>query len=362
MKQLFQKYLLVFFLTSCLFYHQVASQQKKFEAPALSDSASWSMIMLPDPQTYQKYGRNQPLFELMTAWIVENIDKLNIKLVMCTGDLVEQNEMINPDGKTANQPSKSQWESVARAFGRLDGKVPYVLAAGNHDYGYETIVERHTNYNKYFPVDKNFLNQKGIREVALNADGIPTLENAAYEFTSPKGRKFLLLTLEFAPRDTIINWANKTVAQEKYKNHTAMILTHSYLNAKNEPIEKEDYKIAEGNYGAAIWRKLVQPASNIQMVFSGHIGAPDNVRAHLGFRQDKNAAGKKVSQMVFNAQALGGGWYGNGGDGWLRILEFLPDGKTVRVKTFSPFFAISPTTQQFAWRTESYDQFEFSID
>lgn len=65
--------------------------------------------------------------------------------------------------------------------------------------------------------------------------------------------------------------------------------------------------------------------------------------------------------MTFNAQALGGGWYGNGGDGWLRILEFLPDDKTVKVRTFSPFFAISPKTQHLAWRTESYDQFSFEL-
>ena len=118
----------------------------------------------------------------------------------------------------------------------------------------------------------------------------------------------------------------------------------------------------DGNFGAALWRKLVQPSSNIQVVLSGHIGAPDDARAHVGFRADKNAAGKKVSQMVFNAQAMGGGWYGNGGDGWLRILEFMPDGKTIKVKTFSPFFAISPTTQQYAWRREAYDEFSFTID
>ncbi len=339
-----------------------AAQQQKYTPPALSNSNSWSIIMLPDPQTYQKFERNQPLFELMTAWVSENIGRLNIKLVMCTGDLVEQNEMINPDGETVNQPSKKQWAAVAHAFNRLDGKVPYVLAAGNHDYGYSNISVRRSNYNTYFPVDKNFKTQKLIREAGLNAEGIPTMENAAFEFTSPQGRKFLLLTLEFAPRDTIIAWAKKVTGQEAYKNHTAIILTHSYLNSANEQIEKENYNITDGNYGAAIWRKLVQPSTNIQLVFSGHIGKPDNARGHVGFRTDKNAAGKKVNQMVFNAQAMGGGWYGNGGDGWLRILEFLPDGKTVKVKTFSPFFAISPTTQQFAWRTAPYDEFVFQLD
>lgn len=41
--------------------------------------------------------------------------------------------------------------------------------------------------------------------------------------------------------------------------------------------------------------------------------------------------------MMFNAQTEGGGWHGNGGDGWLRIMEFMPDGKTIKIKTFSPF-------------------------
>lgn len=354
--------LTIFVLLTAGLCASATAQQEKFAAPALTDSDSWSMVLLPDPQTYQKFGRNQPLFELMTAWIAENVEKLRIQLVMCTGDLVEQNEMINPDGIAANQPSKAQWESVSRAFSRLDGKVPYMISTGNHDYGYSNITERRTHYNTYFPVDKNALTQRGIREVALNASDTPTLENAAYEFTAPHGKKFLLLALEFAPRDTILSWAKQTVDQEKYKDHVAIVLTHSYLNARHEPIENEKYNIEEGNYGAAIWRKLIQPASNIQLVFSGHIGRPDDIQSHIGFRHDKNAAGKTVNQMTFNAQALGGGWHGNGGDGWLRILEFLPDGKTVKVKTFSPLFAISPTTQPFAWRTEPYDEFEFTMD
>lgn len=345
----------------CLITPGIA-QQQKYTAPALSDSNAWTVIMLPDPQTYQRYERNQPLFELMTAWISENIKKLNIQLVICTGDLVQHNEMINPDGVSANQASKQQWAAVAHAFNRLDGKVPYVLAAGNHDYGYNSISVRRSNYNHYFPVDKNFKTQEILREVTLNAEEIPTMENAAFEFSSPHGRKFLLFNLEFAPRDTVIAWAKKVAALDKYKNHTGMVLTHSYLNNKNEQIEKENYPISDGNYGAAIWRKLVQPSSNIQLVFSGHIGSVENFRGNVGFRVDHNAAGKRVSQMVFNAQALGGGWSGNGGDGWLRILEFLPDGKTVKVKTFSPFFGISPTTQQYAWRTAPYDEFTFQMD
>ena len=70
--------------------------------------------------------------------------------------------------------------------------------------------------------------------------------------------------------------------------------------------------MTDANYGAAMWEKLIQPSKNVRLVFSGHIGAPDAAREHVGFRTDRNSAGKKVQQMVFNAQAMGGGWQGNG--------------------------------------------------
>lgn len=341
---------------------QPLSAQKKIEHPELSNPNSWTMILVPDTQTYVKFERNQGILELMTAWIVENIKPLNIKMVLCTGDLVEQNEMIVPDGINGNQPSRKQWLAVSKAFGRLDGKVPYVLAAGNHDYGYKSVEHRGSNYNTYFPAHKNAANNDLLVAAAKNAKALPTLENAAFEFISPHNRKFLFMNLEFAPRDTVLQWAKNVVKQEKYKNHTVALLTHSYLNAKNEQIEKENYPITDGNYGKAIWEKLVQPSKNIQLVFSGHIGGANDFKAHVGFKTDKNSANKKVNQMTFNAQAMGGGWHGNGGDGWLRILEFLPDGKTVNVHTFSPYFAASPSTKHLAWSKEKFNDFSFKLD
>jgi len=358
---LFNKLAILFFVA--LFVHQTNAQQNTgFNEPTLSTPGSWSIILLPDPQTYNKFDYNQPLLELLTAWMVRYQEKLNIQMVLCTGDIVEQNDILNPDGINGNQPSKSQWESAARAFNRLDGKIPYVLAAGNHDFGYKSAENRQTNYDRYFPVDKNWLNQKLLREVGASGANTPSLANATYEFTNPQGKKFLILVLEFAPRNEILEWAKKTVDQEKYANHMVILLTHLYLNARNEHITGENYKLSDVNFGAAIWQKLVQPSKNILMVLSGHIGEPHDAKAHLGFRTDTNVAGRKVQQMTFNAQALGGGWHGNGGDGWLRILEFLPDGNTIKVKTFSPLFAISPTTQQHAWRKEPHDEFTITLN
>ncbi|WP_205764315.1 metallophosphoesterase [Arenibacter sp. 6A1] len=345
-----------------LFLLQTITGQEIYDPPKLSHPDSWSVILIPDTQTYAKFKRNQGILELMTGWVRENIEPLNIKMVLCTGDLVEQNELLVPDHINGNEPSRNQWQAVSRAFEKLDGHVPYILAAGNHDFGYKNIENRSSNYNDYFPAHRNILNQNGLRAAAYNVHGKPTLENATIELTSPQQRKFLFMNLEFAPRDTILDWAINEVDKNRYKDHTVVVLTHSYLNAKNEHITSENYPITDGNYGKAIWDKLVAPSKNIQMVISGHIGAPDNFKAHTAFKTDINTGGKKVSQLTFNAQAMGGGWHGNGGDGWLRILEFLPDEKTVRVITFSPYFALSPVINNMAYKREPYQDFSFVLD
>ncbi|QEC51761.1 calcineurin-like phosphoesterase family protein [Anseongella ginsenosidimutans] len=353
-------------LAALLLFSMPAFPQETYREPALSDSKSWSMILLPDPQTYSKFGRNQGIFELMTAWIRENADELNVKLVLCTGDLVEQNYILEPDSVNGNQTSREQWKAVSSGFSRLDGIVPYVLATGNHDYGYKSAENRYSQFGTYFPPDRNPLTEALLVEMAPNAAGVKTLENACYEFRAGQDneRPFLVFSLEFNPRKAVVDWASAVAARPEYKDHIAVVLTHSYIKSRvldNIHIEKEGYPLKDVTHGAALFRELIQPSENIQLVFSGHVADTEGHEGQTGFRTDKNSAGQKVHQMMFNAQREAGGWHGNGGDGWLRILEFLPDGKTVLVKTFSPFFAISPSTRHLAWRTESYDEFSFEL-
>ena len=113
-----------------------AQAQDRADRQELTDPDSFTMILLGDPQGYTKYDINQPLFDLCTAWIADNVDHLNIKAVLCTGDLVEQNENIVLNRKMLNQTSREMWEAASHALARLDGKVPYIVSPGNHDYGY----------------------------------------------------------------------------------------------------------------------------------------------------------------------------------------------------------------------------------
>ena len=345
-----------------LFSSQATAQQEEYTAPKLTDDASWTLVVLPDIQSYVKFSRNQGILDLMAGWIEENVHELNIAMVLCTGDLVEQNNILRGDGVNGNQSSLNQWRAVDRSVSRLDHKVPYILAAGNHDFGYANIENRHTFYDTYITADRNPLNEQMLQEYYYSEAGTPTLANATFEWIDPNGIPYLFLNLEFAPRDEVLAWASKAISQEKYRDHRVIILTHSYMNSRNERIVREGYPVENANYGQAIWDKLIYRSPNVAMVIAGHIGGPDNPKSHIAFRQDEKADGQTVTQMVFNAQALGGGWHGNGGDGWLRYLEFMPDGTTVKVKTFSPFFALSPSTWEKAWRTADYDEFEFEIE
>ena len=172
-----------------------------------------------------------------------------------------------------------------------------------------------------------------------------------------------MITLQFAPTDADLAWAKKVADNPMFANHIGIVLTHSYMYGNGKRIAKENYVLSKegGNPGEEIFQKLVKPAKNIRLVVCGHVCKPDSWEHAVGFSMDKNASGKSVAQLVFNTQAIGGGFSGSGGDGWLRLLEFMPDGKTVKARTFSPYFYCSPSTRHLAWKTDAANCFSFEL-
>ena len=355
-----------------------AQDTPKYEPPAIQQEGGWNLILVPDPQAYTRYSRNQGIYDLMTTWIAENAEKLNVKGVVCVGDMVESNNLQQGDGKFANQTSKQMWECTAGAFARLNGICPCFVATGNHDYGpfiypdgnhYGTrsSLNRETQFSQYFPIDGNPANKGVLFETFENAYGVKTLENAAYQIEGTEGQRVVIVVLEFAPRDEALAWAKSVFERPENADAFGIVVTHSYMrpytaNCERDPSEGYGVNKEGGNAGQAIWEKLVYPTANIRMVLCGHHSTADNMDGCTGFRVDKNAADKTVSQLLCDMQAMGGGWEGNGGDGWLQILEFSKDMKTIKLRTFSPLFAISPTTQEHAWWHNERQEFEFSIE
>jgi len=346
--------------------------------PTLQDEKGWTLVVIPDTQYYTVRSRNQPILEMMTAWIESNIEPLNIRMVVQVGDLIERSGKITPDARQGDQTTRQQWQAVSRAFARLDGKVPYLAATGNHDYTTDDRgQQRWTHYGDYFTPERNPLVQRFLVQNSRNQEGEPTLENAALELKGLNGRDYLFMNLEYGPRDEVLAWAKQVVSLPQYAGHQVIVTTHDYLDTKDRHtgekpgvslagaglaeryslnvdgvISAKKQTLENANSGTQVFEKLVQPASNIAMVLSGHISGE-------GYRVDGNRTGKPVHQMLFDAQSIGGG---NGGDGWLRLLEFSADGSTVTVRTFSPLFWSSPSMRQFAWKTDARNEFTIRLD
>ena len=345
--------------------HSRPPSVKLDEPPKLDDANSFSMILLGDPQSYVKFDFNQPLFEFMTAWCAAQKDKLNVKTVLCTGDLVEQNDIVISNGgnlyggqECGNQPSSLQWKSVSRAFERLDNIYPYIVATGNHDYGYDASETRQTQFGKYFDVSRNnILWSRHLISAFPNSEGRATLENSAYEFPAKNWGKIIVLVLEFSPRDEVLEWAKKLCSRKEFSSSRIIVLTHAILNTKGELITKDKYKAA-CNSGKEIFDKFMSQCPNVKLAICGHAG---NEKTMASFRIEKRADGGNLPIMMFNSQAISG-WNGNGGDCWLRILEFKPDGKTLSVKTYSPLFAASQKTQHLAWEKSPEHEFDIEIE
>ena len=170
------------------------------------------------------------------------------------------------------------------------------------------------------------------------------IENAYYDFTAPDGRQMLIFSLEFGPRQQTVNWANTIAALPEYANHTAVLLTHAYMdndetrldwqrNLDNDPNNDQggnphSYPIGyDCNDGEELWNELVRRHENFELVFSGHIGGDGT-----GRMTSVGDAGNVVHQMLIDTQ-----FEENGGNGWFRLVEFLNDKRTVRIRTYSPF-------------------------
>jgi hypothetical protein len=311
---------------------------------APSADAAWSLALLPDTQNYVRDKGDLPILVEQIDWIKKNKDAFKIQLVMQEGDVVNQNGGKAP--ANGEQTAAEQWANARRAFSRLDGVLPYIMATGNHDYGTTNSQSRQTQFNNFFKATDNPLVDPAHDGILRGVMTPGSLENAYYELTAPDGRQLLVFALEFWPRQQAVDWANSIAKQPQFKNHTAVLLTHAYMNSNEKRCEygPKSYGIGpDGNDGKSLWNKLVRKHGNFAMTFNGHVGGDGT--AYLKSVGDR---GNAVHQMLFNSQ-----FEASGGNGWLRLVEFLNDGRTVRIRTYSPFLGV--------YRTDPANQFEFTI-
>ena len=269
---------------------------------------STTLAVLPDTE---RYSDDYPkYFEAQTTWIAENHKSRNIAYALHLGDITQHN-------------APAEWGVAKRCFTMLQGRVPYALALGNHDYDDNAPKRDTTRLTEYFPLASI---QKWPTFGGVHTKG--KLDNS-YHLLSIGGRGWIILSLECGPRNAVVDWANKVLTRNP--DRLAILITHAYLFRNNTRYDHTKGKQRAsphgwGNDGEELWQKLVCRHRNMMIVLSGHVST-----GGLGYLASQGNHGNTVHQMMVDYEKMRGG-----GQAFMRLLEFLPDGKTVQVRTYSP--------------------------
>ena len=267
----------------------------------------FSIIALPDTQFYSgSINDGTPeIFQAQTDWIATNRVSRNIVFATQLGDCVQNGDWV-----------EQEWWAATNAMYRLENPfttllpdgLPYGVAVGNHDGPPPYGPGGNIFYNKYFGVAH-------FQGKPYYAGHYGAKNDNHFQFFSASGMDFIALHLEWNAGVTaaVMAWANAVLATNQQRR--AIIISHSIVyqtaagamfNAQGQPI----YDALKGN-------------TNIFLTLCGHTPV-------TGWRKD-TYNGNTIYSIVSDFTSVT-----NGGNGFLRILEFSPSNNVIRVQSYSP--------------------------
>ena len=293
------------------------------QAPAHSPTPAdeFTIVALPDTQFYS--STYPQIFAAQTQWIANHVQDQNIQLVAGLGDIVDGGGDL------------AQWQNAGAAYRLLVGKVPYMIAIGNHDYDQNNPAGRTASTQNF----NSFFGPGYYAGASWYRGSFPVGSNENfYGVISVNRHNYLIVVLEFAARDSALAWADAIIKANQDKD--VILVTHMFTYADNTRISQCDlnsaasFGVGEDNNGEDMWWKLVRKYPNIHLVLSGHVVQGDGT----GRRMDLGANGNLVNQILSDYQS-----YPSGGSGYLRLIRISPSLNRVSVSTYSPFLDASLT-------------------
>ncbi len=262
----------------------------------------FTLAVLPDTQYYSQNNNNElQVFDSQTQWIVDNRTPWNIVYTTHLGDLVE----------TWNDTT--QWANANEAITRMEtGLMPFGLSLGNHDMSGATLHDDSTYFNNTFPYTR-------FEGRSYYGGHYGTNNDNNYGLFSSGGLDFIIIDIEWNnnPDGTptaVLQWAHDLLALQ-YPSRRGIIVFHGLLNETDSSRLSSDAQIIY-NY--------LKDRPNLFLMLGGHT----DDEAYL-----------TLSNNTYTVYAIQSDYQGqpNGGNGWMRLMKFLPSANQIQVYTYSPY-------------------------
>jgi len=352
---------------------------------------AFTMAVLPDTQNYMDYTHQRAegfpfdaheQFMAQMRYIAANVESAggDIAFVSSLGDVWQHQSLpIDPEHESrgfrrvpnpimdAHLGITPKVQSVEmplarEGFALIDGRVPFSVVPGNHDYDAMWTDAKFPpsknfdprdlgglgvlhpgglgNFRAVFGADQPYFKGKPwyVASHDGGADSAQVFEAAGY--------RFLHIGLQFDPPDTSLEWADSVI--RGHPGLPTIVSTHDYMNKEGERVANpmiDGHRVDPSNNNPQmVWDKLISRHDQIFLVMCGH-------QHGQAMRVDRNAAGHQVYQVLADYQdrgqtALDAGVQPQGGrpvgigDGWMRLMRFDFGGPvaTMTVATYSPHY------------------------
>ncbi|HOC57364.1 MAG TPA: Ig-like domain-containing protein [Verrucomicrobiota bacterium] len=297
-------------------------------APTVHPGPDFCISVMPDTQMYtgRLGGGHEDMMISQTEWAISNRVSRNIAYVTQLGDISN-----NGDSPSYIQ----QWYRATNAMYRLEDPartqlgdgIAYGVAVGNHEITPigQAAIGTTSNYNRFFGVS-----HFSGREYYAGHYG--TNNNNHFDFFSAGGLDFLVLYFEYNtnPPPELLAWADEVLATNAHRR--AIAVTHNFGNTQTPVVWSAQAR--------AIYDAL-KGHTNLFLFLGGHVTGQ-------GWRED-TYNGHTIRTLVQDYQ----GWT-NGGNGFLRILDFSPSNNVVVAQCFS--------TVTGEYLTDEFSEFYFPYD
>ena len=267
----------------------------------------FAIAVLPDTQEYTaaRLGGKPEMLVAQIEWVLANRVSRNIVYMTTEGD-------ISNDGNKY----PVQWLRATNAFFRLEdpvrsglpGGLPWSAVVGNHD--------THSGGTVLF---NEFLGTNHFGGRRYYGGHYGTNNDSHYDLFSAGGQDFvvLALTMDGGRDPELMRWANEVLRANASRQ--AIVVSHSLLGPAAWP-----HPAPWTKEGLKIFPALTNNP-NLFLMLCGH-------RHGEGRRHEVLGNGQSVDVVLSDYQR-----YTNGGNGFMRLMEFSPRNRTICVKTFSPW-------------------------